>query len=52
MPSGPCTVITCANVPILSIPNFNLYQQFILEVDSRMGQYSECNPNPQTGVFA
>ena len=50
---GPlCTVITCANVPILSIPNFNLYQQFILEVDSRMGQYSECNPNPQTGVFA
>ena len=50
--SGLSTVITCANVPILSIPNFNLYQQFILEVDSRMGQYSECNPNPQTGVFA
>ena len=45
-------MITCANVPILSIPGFNLYQQFVLEVDTRFGEYNECNPNPNSGIFA
>jgi hypothetical protein len=45
-------MVTCANVPILSIPGFNVYQQFVLEVDTRFGEYNECNPDPDTGVFA
>jgi hypothetical protein len=45
-------MITCANVPILSIPNFNVYQQSILELDTRYGEYNECNPDPSSGIFA
>ena len=41
----------CRNVPILSIPDFNVYQQSVLEVDSRFGEYNMCNPNPDSGVF-
>ena len=41
----------CKNLPILNIPNFNVYTSFILEADTRHGDYAECNPNPQTGVF-
>lgn len=45
-------MVTCSNVPILSIPDFNVYQQSIIEVDTRFGEYNECNPDPDTGVFA
>jgi hypothetical protein len=36
---------------VYAVPNFNVYQQFILEVDTRFGEYNECNPDPRTGVF-
>ena len=45
------TSTTCANVPILSIPNFNVYQQSVLEIDTRFGEYNLCNPDEQTGRF-
>ena len=41
----------CTNEPILSIPHFNVYQQAKIEADTRFGDYSQCNPNPDTGVF-
>lgn len=44
--------VNCQNVPILNIPNFNVYTEFLVEVDQRFGEYAECNPNPDTGVFA
>ena len=43
--------INCKNVPILSIPNFNVYESYHIEHDSRFGGYSLCNPNPDTGIF-
>jgi hypothetical protein len=44
-------MVTCANVPILSIPNFNVYQQSRMTVDTRFGEYNECNPDPSSGIF-
>lgn len=44
-------VVNCRNVPILDIPNFNVYTEFVVEVDARVGRYSECNPDPDTGIF-
>lgn len=41
----------CQNIPILSIPNFNVYEQFTVEYDTRFGHYNECNPDPHTGIF-
>jgi hypothetical protein len=41
----------CQNIPILSIPNFNVYEQFTVEYDTRFGHYNECNPDPDTGIF-
>lgn len=42
----------CENVPILSIPNFNVYGEFLLEYEDRFGEYNECNPDRTTGIFA
>ena len=42
---------TCKNSPILSIPNFNVYESYHIEHDSRFGVYNLCNPNPDTGIF-
>lgn len=44
-------MVTCTNVPILSIPDFNVYQQSRIEVDTRFGEYNECNPDPSSGIF-
>jgi hypothetical protein len=44
--------VTCTNVPILQIPGFNVYTENIVEVDTRYGDYSECNPDPNNGTFA
>lgn len=41
----------CHNVPILSIPHFNVYTKNIIEADARFGDYSECNPDAGTGKF-
>jgi hypothetical protein len=41
--------VTCTNVPILQIPFFNVYTENIIEVDTRYGDYSECNPDPKQG---
>lgn len=41
----------CRNEPILSIPGFNVYTKSVVEADARFGDYSQCNPNPDTGVF-
>eukprot|EP00300_Choanocystis_sp_HF-7_P001572 c11265_g1_i2.p1 GENE.c11265_g1_i2~~c11265_g1_i2.p1 ORF type:complete len:427 (+),score=61.30 c11265_g1_i2:541-1821(+) len=43
--------ISCKNIPILSIPGFNMYSKYTLEVDARFGDYSECNPDPDNGTF-
>lgn len=45
------TIVNCQNVPILSIPGFNVYTKSVVEVDTRFGVYSGCNPNASTGVF-
>eukprot|EP01061_Rhynchopus_euleeides_P016969 TRINITY_DN2831_c0_g1_i1.p1 TRINITY_DN2831_c0_g1~~TRINITY_DN2831_c0_g1_i1.p1 ORF type:complete len:415 (+),score=148.13 TRINITY_DN2831_c0_g1_i1:78-1322(+) len=42
----------CANQPILSIPGYNVYESHVVEHDTRLGAYSSCNPNRDTGVFA
>eukprot|EP00040_Diaphanoeca_grandis_P010396 m.53178 g.53178 ORF g.53178 m.53178 type:complete len:422 (+) comp21720_c0_seq1:66-1331(+) len=39
--------LLCRNQPILQIPGFNVYEQFQIEFDSRMGDYAECNPSTQ-----
>ena len=44
--------VNCQNIPILSIPGFNVYTQFELEVDERFGLYAGCNPDPGTGIFS
>ena len=44
--------LLCQNEPILQIPGFNVYTRTIVEADARFGDYSECNPDPDTGVFA
>jgi hypothetical protein len=44
--------VTCQNVPILQIPGFNVYEQNIVEIDTRYGDYSECNPDPNNGTFS
>jgi len=31
--------------------DFNVYTEFIVEVDSRFGVYSGCTPNIETGIF-
>jgi len=41
----------CKDVPILNIPNFNVYASMVVEVDPRFGHYAECNPDPDTGEF-
>jgi hypothetical protein len=40
--------VTCTNVPILQIPGFNVYTENVVEVDTRFGDYSECNPTNVT----
>eukprot|EP00239_Pterosperma_sp_CCMP1384_P009325 CAMPEP_0197860926 /NCGR_PEP_ID=MMETSP1438-20131217/36626_1 /TAXON_ID=1461541 /ORGANISM="Pterosperma sp., Strain CCMP1384" /LENGTH=485 /DNA_ID=CAMNT_0043477941 /DNA_START=92 /DNA_END=1549 /DNA_ORIENTATION=+ len=45
-------LINCENVPILNIPGYNVYTEFLLEAVDRFGEYMECNPNPNTGIFA
>ena len=42
---------SCTSTGILNIPNFNVYTQSVVEVDARMGLYSGCTPNADTGVF-
>eukprot|EP01060_Flectonema_neradi_P016175 TRINITY_DN22760_c0_g1_i1.p1 TRINITY_DN22760_c0_g1~~TRINITY_DN22760_c0_g1_i1.p1 ORF type:complete len:398 (+),score=79.49 TRINITY_DN22760_c0_g1_i1:42-1196(+) len=44
--------LNCRNVPILNIPGFNVYEEHVIEQDSRFGDYGMCNPNPDTGVFS
>lgn len=44
--------LLCQNQPILQIPGFNVYTRTIVEVDDRFGDYSECNPDPDSGVFS
>ena len=42
----------CANEQYLSGGNAKMvYTQFVVEADSRFGDYNACNPNNQTGVF-
>ena len=42
----------CANEQYLSGGNAKMvYTEFIVEADSRFGDYNACNPNNQTGVF-
>lgn len=43
--------IGCINAPILSIPGFNVYTKNVIEADSRFGDYSQCNPDPASGIF-
>ena len=43
--------LLCRNEPILQIPGFNVYTRTILETDARLGDYSQCNPDPQSGIF-
>ena len=45
-------LVNCQNVPILSIPDFNVYTEFEIEVDERFGEYAGCNPDPNTGQFS
>ena len=40
--------IGCSNIPILSIPHFNVYSKNRVEADTRYGDYSQCNPNPSS----
>ena len=44
--------LLCQNEPILQIPGFNVYTRTTVEADARLGDYSECNPDPDTGRFA
>ena len=44
--------VNCQNTPILQIPNFNMYSKLTVEIDDRMGNYSLCNPDPNTGIFS
>ncbi|CAE8617093.1 unnamed protein product [Polarella glacialis] len=44
--------VNCKNTPILSIPGFNVYTEFVVEVDTRFGEYLMCNPDPDTGIFS
>lgn len=46
------TLINCRNVPILSIPGFNVYTKTIVEVDPRFATYQGCNPSSATGLFS
>jgi len=41
----------CGNSPILQIPGFNVYTATKVEADARMGDYAQCNPSLDTGVF-
>eukprot|EP01064_Diplonema_japonicum_P039664 TRINITY_DN9_c7_g1_i1.p1 TRINITY_DN9_c7_g1~~TRINITY_DN9_c7_g1_i1.p1 ORF type:complete len:365 (+),score=69.92 TRINITY_DN9_c7_g1_i1:88-1182(+) len=43
--------LNCRNVPILNIPGYNIYEEYQIEHDERLGVYGLCNPNPDTGVF-
>ena len=45
-------LLNCRNIPILSIPGFNVYTKSTLEVDPRFGEYQGCNPSPTTGLFS
>ena len=42
--------LLCQNEPILQIPGFNVYTRTTVEADARLGDYSECNPDPDTGT--
>lgn len=42
---------SCTSTGILNIPNFNVYTEFVVEVDTRFGVYSGCTPNADTGIF-
>ena len=42
---------SCKSTGILNIPNYNVYTQSVIEVDSRFGLYSGCTPDPDTGIF-
>jgi len=45
--SGNHQNLLCSNEPILQIPQFNVYEQFQVEMDSRFGDYAECNPSSE-----
>ena len=45
------SLINCENIPILSIPGFNVYTKSLVEADPRFSAYKGCNPDPRTGVF-
>jgi len=42
---------SCTSRGSLNIPNNNLYEKSVVEVDTRWGAYSGCTPNASTGVF-
>lgn len=44
-------IANCRNIPILSIPGYNVYTQFAIEADERFGGYTGCNPDPDNGTF-
>eukprot|EP00425_Heterocapsa_triquetra_P028155 CAMPEP_0195118686 /NCGR_PEP_ID=MMETSP0448-20130528/117615_1 /TAXON_ID=66468 /ORGANISM="Heterocapsa triquestra, Strain CCMP 448" /LENGTH=397 /DNA_ID=CAMNT_0040155965 /DNA_START=116 /DNA_END=1309 /DNA_ORIENTATION=- len=41
---GPCT-------PSTNIQGFNVFMQFVIETDERLGPYAQCNPDVDTGVY-
>jgi len=45
------SLINCENIPILSIPGFNIYTKSLVEADPRFSTYKGCNPDADSGVF-
>ena len=45
-------LVNCENIPIISIPGFNVYAKTTIEVDTRFAIYKGCNPNASTGIFS
>ena len=42
---------SCTSTGILNIPDFNVYTRSVVEVDARMGLYSGCVPDADSGAF-
>ena len=42
---------SCTARGSLNIPNNNIYEQSVVEVDTRYGAYSGCTPNASTSIF-
>ena len=45
-------LINCENIPILSIPGFNVYTKTVISIDPRYTIYKGCNPDANTGLFS